>query len=225
MNYLSKSLCGIIFIIVGLILGLNALEITNINIFFDGWWTLFIIVPCFINLFDEREDKTGNLIGLGIGLSFLLAAQNIIRFEMILKLIVPFILVMIGISFLFGDKMKKKVTEKVNNINKNDLENIIATFSEQKVHKDNETFKGANLEAIFGSVTLDLRKASFNKETIIKARSIFGSIDILLPDDVNVEVKATPIFGSVSNKLRNQKENKKTIYIDAFCLFGGVDIK
>lgn len=225
MNYLSKSLWGIIFIIVGLILGLNALEITNINIFFDGWWTLFIIVPCFINLFDEREDKTGNLIGLGIGLSFLLAAQNIIRFEMILKLIVPFILVMIGISFLFGDKMKKKVTEKVNNINKNDLENIIATFSEQKVHKDNETFKGANLEAIFGSVTLDLRKASFNKETIIKASSIFGSIDILLPDDVNVEVKATPIFGSVSNKLRNQKENKKTIYIDAFCLFGGVDIK
>lgn len=225
MNYLSKSLWGIIFIIVGLILGLNALEITNINIFFDGWWTLFIIVPCFINLFDEREDKTGNLIGLGIGLSFLLAAQNIIRFEMILKLIVPFILVMIGISFLFGDKMKKKVTEKVNNINKNDLENIVATFSEQKVHKDNETFKGANLEAIFGSVTLDLRKASFNKETIIKASSIFGSIDILLPDDVNVEVKATPIFGSVSNKLRNQKENKKTIYIDAFCLFGGVDIK
>ena len=105
------------------------------------------------------------------------------------------------------------------------MENIIATFSEQKVHKDNETFKGANLEAIFGSVTLDLRKASFNKETIIKASSIFGSIDILLPDDVNVEVKATPIFGSVSNKLRNQKENKKTIYIDAFCLFGGVDIK
>ena len=33
MNYLSKSLWGIIFIIVGLILGLNALEITNINIF------------------------------------------------------------------------------------------------------------------------------------------------------------------------------------------------
>ena len=47
----------------------------------------------------------------------------------------------------------------------------------------------------------------------------------MLPDDVNVHVKATPIFGGVSNKLRNHKDNKKTIYIDAFCLFGGVDIK
>lgn len=39
---------GIVLIILGPIVGGNTLGITNINIFFDGWWTLFIIVPCFI---------------------------------------------------------------------------------------------------------------------------------------------------------------------------------
>lgn len=221
----SKSLWGILLIIIGLILGLNALDITHINLFFDGWWTLFIIIPSIIGLFSEKEEKTGNLISLAIGGALLLASQGILRFELIFKLIVPFILIMIGLSFLFSNNIKKKVTEKINNTNKNDLESIVATFAEQKIHKDDEPFKGANLDAVFGGIVLDLRKADLNKETIIKASSIFGGIDILLPEDINVQVKATPIFGGVSNKVRNHKDNKKTIYIDAFCLFGGIDIK
>lgn len=60
---IRNILWGILFIFVGVIFGLNALEITNIDIFFDGWWTLFIIVPCFISLFKE-SDKTGSLIGI-----------------------------------------------------------------------------------------------------------------------------------------------------------------
>lgn len=225
MNNLNKSLWGIILIIVGVILGLNVLGITNIDIFFDGWWTLFIIIPSLVGLFNEKEEKTGNLIGLGIGIALLLASQNIIRFEIILKLIIPFILVIIGLSFLLGDKFKKKINEKVKSVRTEDMENIIATFSEQKINKDNEKLKNTSLDAVFGGIILDLRKASFDNETVIKASSIFGGIDILLPDDVNVQLKATPIFGGVNNKLRNQKENKKTVYIDAFCLFGGIDIK
>lgn len=45
---------GIIILIIGVIIGLNALEITNIDILFDGWWTLFIIVPCLIDLFTSN---------------------------------------------------------------------------------------------------------------------------------------------------------------------------
>ena len=61
MNKLTKILWGIVFIAIGI--GLNALEITSINIFFKGWWTLFIIIPCLIGLFDSDSDgKTGNLI-------------------------------------------------------------------------------------------------------------------------------------------------------------------
>ena len=48
MNKISNLLWGCIFIVVGVIFGLNALNITSINIFFDGWWTLFIIVPCIL---------------------------------------------------------------------------------------------------------------------------------------------------------------------------------
>ena len=52
---MKNILWGIFFVVFGLILGLNALDLTNINLFFDGWWTFFIILPCFIGLFVEEE--------------------------------------------------------------------------------------------------------------------------------------------------------------------------
>ena len=66
---------GLALVAVGVFLGLNAFGITDINIFFDGWWTLFIIVPCTIGLFTDY-DKTGNLIGILIGLVLLLCCQG-----------------------------------------------------------------------------------------------------------------------------------------------------
>lgn len=224
MEKTKKILWGLLFIIIGIIIGLNSLGITNINIFFDGWWTLFIIIPCFIGLFDN-DSKTGNIIGLVIGITILLATNNIISFEIIGKLAIPFILVAIGISILFKETIKSNITSKVAEGKKNGLEYITATFSGQKVSKEDEEFKGANLDAVFGAVDLDLRGAKIEKEAVIKASSIFGGIEIFVPEGVNIKVKSTPIFGGVSNKVRNNKESTKIIYIDAFCMFGGVEIK
>lgn len=48
MNNIKNILWGIILVIIGVIIGLNTMGITDIDIFFDGWWTLVIIVPCFL---------------------------------------------------------------------------------------------------------------------------------------------------------------------------------
>ena len=101
---MKNMLWGFVLVAIGVVLGLNALDITNIDLFFDGWWTLFIIVPCFINLF-KNEDITSNFIGLVIGICLLLGCQDIVEFDLIRKLIVPFILVMIGISFIFKNTL------------------------------------------------------------------------------------------------------------------------
>ena len=154
-----------------------------------------------------------------------LAANDIVNFNMVWKLIIPIILVTIVLSIIFNVEIKSKITEKVREGRKNGLEDITATFAEQKVQKSGENFKGANLDAVFGGVILDLRGAIIEKEAVIKASSIFGGIEIFVPNDVNVKVKATPIFGGVSDKSLVNKDSEKVIYIEAFCMFGGVDIK
>jgi len=208
----------------GTIIGLNVMGITNIEIFFDGWWTLFIIVPCFIGLFKEQE-KLGNLIGLTIGVILLAAAQGVVSGELLVKLIVPIVLVSIGLSIIFKGVITASITDKIKSVNKNDLESYCATFSEQKVDMAGVDFKGANLDAIFGSVTLDLNGANISQDRVIHATAIFGGVQIKVPQNVNVKVKSNSIFGGVSNKTNYRNENAPTLYINGSGIFGGVDIK
>ena len=62
-----------------------------------------------------------------------------------------------GLSIIFNETVKSKITAKVKEGTKNGLENITATFAGQKVQKDGEDFEGANLDSVFGGIVLDLR--------------------------------------------------------------------
>ena len=227
MKKLGNVLWGIVLIAIGLIVGANALGITNINIFFDGWWTLIIIIPCFIGLFTENE-KTGNIIGLLIGIALLLACRNIINFNLIWKLLFPTILVAIGISMIFKDTINKNINKEIKKLNEKKTKGneYCATFSGQDLKFDGEKFEGADMSAVFGGIKCDLTKAVIESDIVINASSIFGGIDIIVPDNVKVKVKSSSIFGGVSDKKRHSENAEaNTIYINATCLFGGVDIK
>ena len=223
MDRINRILWGLVFIVLGVIIALNVFNIIDFNIFFRGWWLVFIIVPCFIGLFDNtNESKVGNIIGLVIGLLLLLMCNNLIRFDIIIKLFIPAIFVIIGLYLMLGSSINSKVKEKINSTNKDNLESIVATFSE-KSEKPNK-FNGAKVDAIFGSVYLDLSESSIKNESVIVATGIFGSVNIKVPEDVQVIIKSTPIFGGVSNKSKGKNE-KKIIYIEAYAVFGSVDIK
>ena len=227
MKKVESILWGIVLIVIGLIIAGNVLGITNINIFFNGWWTLFIIIPCFIGLF-KNSSKTGNIIGLIIGIALLLACQGILRFELIWKLLFPTILIIIGLSFIFRDTIGGKISTEIKklNENRNGTNEYCATFSEQNVKFDEEKFVGADLTAVFGGVKCDLRKSVIEEDQVINATSIFGGIDIFVPENVKVKIKSTPIFGGVSDRSNNTKDEQvHTIYINATCIFGGVEIK
>ena len=229
MKKFNNVLWGMILIIIGVIIGLNSLKITNINLFFDGWWTLFIIVPCFIGLFTEKE-KTGNLIGLLVGIILLLCCQNILSFNYVWKLILPIILIIIGLSFIFKETFNRELNEKIKKLNnkKDDKNEYSATFSSQKLNFDNEKFSGADLNAIFGEIKCDLRNAKIGKEVVINTLSVFGGINIYVPENTIVKIKSSSIFGGVDNKQKMEVKDDKntiTIYINAVCVFGGVEIK
>ena len=224
MNTLNKILWGLVFIVLGVIVALNTLNIIDFNIFFNGWWTFIIIIPCFIGLFNDTNNKFGNIIGIIIGILLFMVCQGWLRFDLIVKLFIPAILVFIGLYLIFGGLLKNKINEQIKVNKKEGVENIYATFSEQIVNKNEEKFEGANLDTVFGSIAIDLTKAKIKNESVISASAIFGSVNIIVPKDYEVKVKSTSIFGGVSNK-NKPGDSKKIIYVEAFCLFGGIDIK
>ena len=96
----SNILWGIVLIVIGIIWGINSLGIVHINIFFKGWWTLFIIIPSIIGIVKNVREFS-NYVWLLLGVVLLLCTRGILSFELIRKLLLPAILVIVGISFIF----------------------------------------------------------------------------------------------------------------------------
>ena len=231
MKNLESIIIGLILIAIGVIIGLNTLNITDINIFFDGWWTLFIIIPSLISLL-KFKSVASSLTWFAIGVVLLLCCQDILSFDLALELLLPIILVAMGLSFIFKNLIGNKVSEKIKEINnRNDVsENYYSTFSGQNINIEGKAFEGTTLNAVFGGIKLDVSNAIIEKDIVINASSIFGGIDIIVPEGINIAIKSNSIFGGVDDKRRKaktEKENKDgvTIYVNATCLFGGVDIK
>lgn len=225
MKRINSIVWGLALLAVSVVMILNAFEITNIEIFFDGWWTLFIIIPSVVGLFNGH-DKTANIIGLLIGVFLLLACQNILDFDMLWKLAVPVIIAVIGVKMILGGIGRNRGFVKSIEAKGDNIKTGFAAFSGQDIRFDNEIFRGAELTAVFGGIKCDLRNAVFEGDTVINACCIFGGADILLPDNVNIKVNSNSLFGGIDNKKhQNSKDNQYTVYLNGTCIFGGVDVK
>ena len=222
MKKIGNILWGICFIIIGIIVLLNSLGVADINIFFKGWWTLFIIIPSVIGLIKD-EDKLWSIFFLALGVALLLVSRGVFNMALIAKCIFPALLIIIGMDIIFKDRINSKVSDKIKELNKEEYDEYYATFSGQKLDFANQEFKGAKLNAIFGGIDLDLTKSEIQQDIVIEVCSVFGGVDIKVPKDVVVKIQSNSIFGGVSNKTKT-KDAKQTIYVKAMCMFGGCDI-
>lgn len=229
-NKLSNLILGLVFIVLGMGIAGDIIELWEFSMFFPGWWTLFLIIPCLVSII-RKGIGLWNSAGLFIGAMLLITQYVDIEIDW-WKLIVPAILIVIGLQIIFRGALRKNI--RVNgsahveaqpdfsNLNK---QNYSAVFSSNNV-KVTDQFVGANLDSVFGAVVLDLRGALISSDVEITATAVFGGIDIYVPEGINVKVNNVPIFGGVSNKTGYKPEQGAyTIYLDSTTMFGGIDIK
>lgn len=89
-------------------------------------------------------------------------------------------------------------------------------------------FKGARLNASFGSLALDLRQTQLDAfDTYIDLRSSFGGIELYVPSNWNVVTEAHSSFGGLNDKrfLGHDIDYSHKLIIRGSITFGGVEIK
>lgn len=88
--------------------------------------------------------------------------------------------------------------------------------------------KTLNAIAFFGGSDIDLREAEFPPGGLkITAVAVFGGIDVIVPEGVNVEVSGAGIFGAFEGSSRNDSSHPgaPTVKIEGVAIFGGVEVK
>ncbi|HHT97782.1 MAG TPA: cell wall-active antibiotics response protein [Clostridiales bacterium] len=216
---INNILWGLYILGIGIGLAGNSLGFWDFRLFFPGWWTFFIIIPCVISIIHNGFDDISTL-GLITGVLLLLDAQPMIDYN-VRRLVLPILFIYIGIRIIFNNPFKNNIQVK----NDNNIE-FSSLFNNNSYQIVNENFYGGNLTSIFGGLKLDLQKSIINEDIAINVTTTFAGIDILVPKGINVKVKNIPIFGGVSNKAsKNSIPSAPTIYVNSTCMFGGITIK
>jgi len=224
MKQISKIMWGVVLVFLGVVFSLNALEITDVDLFFKGWWTLLIIIPSFISLFTDN-DKTGGIIGFVIGLMLLLACRGYFDIKVAAKLIIPAVIIFVGLELIFKDAFKKDAKNNIKTIKQNSvLRDFGAAFTTKGDTVGNGRFDGVKYNVICGTINGDYTNANIEQNVLIKSVNVLGNITIKLPENVNVDVTSHSLFGGVANRRENNASNVNTVYVQSYSLLGNVEI-
>lgn len=215
-------LVGIILILLGVYFIVKMLcPSFDININWNIIWPIILMFLGIEGIIRSKKLDLFNVILTLIGVIYLLSGLKIIE-SINGRLILAIILIGAGISFILSSLGKKKVKK----ISKDKMINYNGIFGGVKEVVDSKDFKGANCYSIFGGLKLDLKNISLKDDTVINCYAVFGGIDLTVPDDVNIIIHSSSLFGGVNNKTSNKNsDKKKTIYVNVTAIFGGVDVK
>lgn len=225
MKRTSKIIGGIALVAFGIVWALELIDVISISL--EGWWALFVIVPCFINIFNDRR-KAGAIIGCGIGILLLLAARSIIPWNDIWKYMLCLVAVVWGLTLLFFSNKKSSVrrhnSEQAAPVVLDD--NIEVNFGKQEYSYDGQPFEGADVHVSFGFVGLDLRDADIRDGAVINVDCSFGGIQIRLPKGVCINNRIdTTLAGVDCDCCTQPTDGAKTLCLKGHCNFGGIEIK
>ena len=210
-NY-QPVIWGIALIAVGIYM---ILSITNkITISIWGYvWPTIIVFAGISSLANSKKNVFGYLLLL-VGIFFII--KKAVGFSFNTLYIIPILFIIIGITLIINIFSNKNGIKPSNN--------IFVFFSGRDEKNFPQDYKGSNITCIFGGCDLDFRNYNFTNDISINIFTMFGGTDITLPENVNIIIHPTAIFGGVDNVTTNNNDNEFTVYINGLCMFGGIDI-
>lgn len=209
-------LLGIYFLLKFLIPGFS------INLEWDIIWPIILIALGINSTLKFKKIDIFNIALVIIGILYLLLGLEVIP-KIDSKITVAIILIAIGLSFIISSLKNKNDKQKTDFKPLTNYKGIFGS-TEEKINDDN--FKGTSCYAIFGGVDINLKDINLKTDAVVNCYAIFGGIDIFVPENVNIVTKSSSIFGGIENKSNNKSDSKnKTIYINATCIFGGIEVK
>lgn len=243
-NTMSKAVWGVFFVLLGVALAGRAVGVFNFNIFFPGWWTLFIIVPSAIGLVN-RENRSASIFGLGTGILLMASVQGIVDWYTFPRLIIALIFIAIGSSFLFRrDKSDRREnynskysydtsqeSDTNQDYNTNQGHNTNQDYSANQGYNTNQDYsanQGYNTNQNYNSnqnpggsddgYFRETNHGGYNHFT-----GILSGRNIQFVDEEFKGADVTSILGNVQLDLRNAIL-KDDVVIETTCILGGIDV-
>lgn len=246
----GKTIAGLILIAIGILFAVQSLGWIE---GFEIWefWPLILIVVGISHIVRPRQPghRTWGVIEIAFGLFFLLRTLGV--FWISFWNVWPFFFVFAGAHLIWQAWFSRRsggpgIGERAHEGAMAGLEATrglrdetsasrrleeLAVFGGGDRVVRTDDFRGGSVSVIFGGFDIDLREAVMVGESAtIDVFVCFGGVDLRVPENWNVIIQATPIFGSSEYKPPpggplGPSADRRTLTITGAVIFGGVEVK
>lgn len=218
------GLLGLGLLALGGAVGLDALGILEIGLLFRGWWTLLLIIPGSVGILRGKPQPRDIALVAG-GIVLLALVRGWLRAGF--ALILASGLAAAGVVMVYGCVQRIRVPRLIAPEQSPESQTPLycAALCGRYVSYDGLLFRGADLTAMAGALTCDLRSARFDRDLVIHADAVAGRVEILLPPNVRVLIGSEVCLGRVRERAPHSEDPcARTVYVDGMCVMGSVNI-
>lgn len=221
----AQVVFGLMIVVLGVLFTLDNLDVIQAGDYLR-YWPAGLVAVGLLKLYQGVRDGHGWFSGViftGVGTWMLVNGVLYIRVDA--RQLFPLVLVVFGGYLVwrgFGGQRSERPADGSSSFS------ALAIMGGVARRSSSPTFHGADLTAVMGGCEIDLRKASMapGSEAVIDIFAFWGGIDLKVPEDWTVVLRAMPLMGGVDDKTRPpQGSPEKRLVIRGIVVMGGVSIK
>jgi cell wall-active antibiotic response 4TMS protein YvqF len=201
---------GLVLLALGVFGILDAVGVLDSGSVIADWWPAAVIVLGLVAMIAERRVSLGPVVIVVLGLVLLAGTLDWTSGDLLL----PTVLAGVGVAVLIGLRRHHGTRTP------------IAMFGGASTKERSKHLRHADVSAIFGGATLDLREAHIDKDADIDAFALFGGVDVLVPEGWRVSVGGLPFMGGIDDKTSNDErelpDDAPVLTVNGTALFGAV---
>ena len=210
----TRAWIGTVLLTAGLLGVLRALGVLDTGELWS-WWPLAVVGLGATTVIEQRHVSAGPVVVAAAGLVLLADTRDWTSGT----LWWPAILVVAGGLVLTGLLRHRTAHHDAPG-------SPMAFFGGTKVRNRAEHLTRAEVSAVFGGATLDLRGAHIDREADVDALALFGGVEVLVPQGWRVTVAGLPIFGGYEDSTGQEAGlDAPLLHVNVTAVFGGVNVR
>jgi hypothetical protein len=208
-----------VLIAVGGLWLLDAANVLSAGPTIDHWWPVAVIALGLVTAAADRRLSPGPVALMVIGALLLVGQLELVQVNAVIW---PAVAILAGLWLLLNRGRRSRAREEVN-----ERQDVVAVLGAAETRNRSPHFRHANVSAVFGGATLDMRDAQLDPGATVDALALFGGVDVIVPPGWRVELGGLPIFGGYDDKTAGSvvPPDAPVLKVAATAIFGGVDVK
>lgn len=211
---------GTLLLALGAVWVLDAAGVLSASTVMGRWWPIVVVALGLLALIGERRLAPGPIVVLTVGI--ILLVDQIASVD-ISGIVWGGVVIAIGAWLLIDFARPRSGNRRVS-----ETQDVFALLGGSQSSNRSANFRHADVLAVLGGATLDLRGCTPAPGARVDALAVFGGVDVIVPSGWCVEVSGLPIFGGYQDKTGGDRvlpPDAPRLKVVAAALFGGVEVK